>query len=162
MHSLPPCPVYVTCCHAATSQSSTGCPLTGEPSLSPWSSPVFPVHKKDGTVRVCIDFRRLNAITVPDPYLMPRIDVDCLGRANSMTKIDLVKGFHQVPVRVVDRQKTTFCTPWEKYQYRYMPFRLRNSPATFQHLMDVILNNVLMFTRAYINDIVIFSTCFDI
>ena len=75
-----------------------------------------------------------------------------------MTKIDLAKGFHQVPVRVVDRQKTTF---WEMYQYRYMPFRLRNPPATFQRLMDVILNDVLMFSRTYIDDIVIFSTCFD-
>ena len=87
-----------------------------EPSHSPWSSPMIPVKKKDGSVRICIDFRHLNAVTTPDPYLMPRIDdiIDCLGNAKFLSKFDLAKGFHQVPVRECDRIKTAFVTPWVK------------------------------------------------
>ena len=70
------------------------------PSLSPWSSPVLPVKKKDGTIRVCVDLRILNAATIPDPYEMPRIDdiIDQLGEANFLSKLDLSKGFYQFPV----------------------------------------------------------------
>ena len=134
-----------------------------EPSHSPWSSPMIPVKKKDGSVRICIDFRRLNAVTTPDPYLMPRIDdiIDCLGNAKFLSKFDLAKGFHQVPVRECDRIKTAFVTPWGKYQYRYMPFGLRNAPATFQRLMDVVLHDVWYCCQAYIDDIVVFSSSWE-
>ena len=70
------------------------------PSLSPWSSPIIPARKKDGSVRLCVDFRQINAVSVPDPYLMPRVDeiIDRLGKAQYLSKLDLNKGFHQVLV----------------------------------------------------------------
>ena len=69
------------------------------PSLSPWSSPIIPVRKNDGCVRLCVDFRWINAVSVPDPYLMPRVNeiIDRLGKAVYLPKLDLNKGFHQVP-----------------------------------------------------------------
>ena len=93
------------------------------PSVSPWSSPIIPVRKKDGSVRLCIDFRRLNKETVPDPYLMPRVEeiIDCLGEAMYVSTLDLNKGFHQVPMKPDDIEKTAFCTPWGKYVYAFWP-----------------------------------------
>ena len=104
----------------------------------------------------CVDFRRLNKETVPDPYLMPRVEeiIDCLGEAMYVSTLDLNKGFHQVPD---DIEKTAFCTPWGKYEYLFMPFGLRNVPSTFQRLMDLVLDDLLDFARSYIDDIAIFS-----
>lgn len=116
-------------------------------STSPWSSPIIPVRKKDGSVRLCVDFRRINKETVPDPYLMPRVEeiIDCLGKAEYLSVLDLNKGFHQVPMKEEDVEKTAFCTPWGKYEYLFMPFGLRNAPSTFQRLMDLVLNDTLDF-----------------
>ena len=129
------------------------------PSTSPWSSSIVPVRKKDGGVRVCVDFRAVNALTSPDPYQMPRIDeiLDQLAEASFLSKIDLTKGFHQIPIHKDDSEKTAFCTPWGKYSYVFMPFGLRNGPAAFQRLMDVVLHEDLDWSRVYIDDIVIFS-----
>ena len=109
-------------------------------------------------MRLCIDFRRLNE-TVPDPYLMPRMEeiIDCLGEAMYVSTLDLNKGFHQVPMKPDDIEKTAFCTPWGKYEYLFMPFGLRNAPSTFQRLMDLVLDDLLDFVRSYIDDIAIFS-----
>ena len=125
------------------------------PSLSPWSSPIIPVRKKDGSVRLCVDFRRINAVSVPDPYLMPRVDeiIDRLGKAQYLSKLDLNKGFHQVPVNPSDIEKTAFCV--------FMPFSLRNAPATFQRLMDQVLVNMMDFARAYIDDVVVYSESWE-
>lgn len=92
-------------------------------STSPWSSPIIPVRKKHGSVRLCVDFRRINKETVPDPYLMPRVEeiIDCLGKAEYLSVLDLNKGFHQVPMKEEDVEKTAFCTPWGKYEYLFMP-----------------------------------------
>ena len=135
-----------------------------EPSHYLWSSPLLPVLKKDKTIRICIDFRTLNSFTVPDPYLMPRIDniIVSLGSACFLSKMDLQMGFHQVPLRLEDKPKTAFCTPWGKYKYRYMPFGLRNAPATFYRLMDILLNDILVYSRAYMDDIVVFSSDWDL
>ena len=90
---------------------------------------------------------------------MPRIDYRC---HLFLSKFDLAKGFHQVPVCLEDRPKTSFVTPWGKYQYRYiMPFGLQNAPAVLQRLMDIVLANVLTFSRAYIDDIVVFISSWD-
>ena len=81
---------------------------------------------------VC-DFRKVNAVTVPDPFCMPLIDdiVDQVGEAAFLSKIDLSKGFCQVPIKASDVDKTAFCTPFGKYRFRRMPFGLMNAPATF-------------------------------
>ena len=85
-----------------------------QPSTSPWSSSVVTVKKKDGGIRICIDFRAVNAITVPDPYQMPLIEeiLDLLASAKFISKVDLNKGFHQIPISQGDMSKTAFCTPW--------------------------------------------------
>ena len=129
------------------------------PSESPWSSSVVTVQKKEGGVRICIDFRSVNNITQPDPYLMPLIDeiLDALSSARFISKVDLNKGFHQIPISQDDIPKTAFCTPWEKFEFVVMPFGLRNGPAVFQRLMDSILHKEKEICQVYIDDIAIFS-----
>ena len=131
------------------------------PSESPWSSSVVTVQKKEGGVRICIDFRAVNSITQPDPYLMPLIDeiLESLSTAKFISKIDLNKGFHQIPISEADIPKTAFCTPWGKFEFLVMPFGLRNGPAIFQRLMDGILHQEKEICQVYIDDIAIFSQC---
>ena len=130
-----------------------------KPSKSPWASPIVAVKKKDGDIRICIEYRRLNSVTAADPYQMPRVDdlLDRLGRAKFLSTIDLTKGYYQVPVREINRDKTAFVTPFKKYCFCTMPFGLKGSPTTFQRLMDVILEGMEDFSLAYIDDISVFS-----
>ena len=102
-------------------------------------------------------------MTTPDPYLMPRVDdmLTKIGNAKFLTKMDLNKGFHQIPLREEDQCKTAFCTPWGKWQYTVMAFGLCNAPAIFQHLMHIILADISSFANAYMDDIVIFSNNWD-
>ena len=134
-----------------------------EPSSSPWSSSLVIVRKKDGGVRTCIDYRAVNAVTEPDPYQMPLIEeiLDMLASAVFISKVDLTKGFHQIPIKADDCPKTSFCTPWGKFQYRYMPFGLRNGPAVFQRLMDNLLHQDKEYSQVYIDDIAIFSATWE-
>ena len=134
-----------------------------EPSSSPWSSSLVIVSKKDGGVRTCVDYRAVNAVTEPDPYQMPLIEeiLDMLASATFISKVDLTKGFHQIPVNPSDCPKTSFCTPWGKFQYKYMPFGLRNGPAVFQRLMDNLLHRDKQFSQVYIDDIAIFSATWE-
>ena len=129
------------------------------PSDSPWSSSMVTVRKKDGGVRICIDYRAVNNITQPDPYLMPMIDeiLNALSSAKFISKVDLNKGFHQIPVKQEDIPKTAFCTPWGKFEFVVMPFGLRNGPAVFQRLMDSVLHQDKDISQVYIDDIAIFS-----
>lgn len=135
-----------------------------EPCTSPWAAPVVMVPKPNGDVRVCIDYRRLNAVTVPDAYPIPRID-DLLHAAKPtryMTTLDLKAGYWQIKVRQEDQDKTAFITPFGIYKFKRMPFGLRNAPATFQRLIDrfrVNLEHVKML--AYLDDLIIFSTTFS-
>ena len=133
------------------------------PSVSPWASSVVTVKKKDGGVRICVDYRAINACTLPDPYLMPLIEeiLDTLAPARFISKIDLNKGFHQIPVKPEDAEKTAFCTPWGKFQFVVMPFGVRNGPATFQRLMDRLLHQDLDIARVYIDDIAVFSSSWE-
>ena len=129
------------------------------PSTSPWSSSIVTVKKTGGAVRICVDFRAVNNVTQPDPYQMPLIEeiLDMLAEARFISKIDLTKGFHQIPIDPVDCAKTAFCTPWGKFEYCFMPFGLRNGPAVFQRLMDSIMHKDLGHARVYIDDIAVFS-----
>ena len=133
------------------------------PSTSPWSSSVVLAKKKDGGIRPCIDFRAINLITEPDPYQMPLIEeiLEMLASAKFISKIDLTKGFHQIPIRPDDCPKTAFCTPWGKFEFCYMPFGLRNGPAVFQRLMDSLLHKDKEFSQVYIDDIAVFSTSWE-
>ena len=129
------------------------------PSISPW----VPVRKLDRTVRLCIDFRKVNHITKPHPYLMPRIEemIDQLGEAHYLSKLDLNKGFYQIPLAQVDQEKTAFCTPWGKFNFTMMPSGLRNVPASFQRMMDLVLDDIQDFSGAYMGDIIIFSQTWE-
>ena len=133
------------------------------PSSSPWSSSVVLAKKKGGGVRPCIDFRAVNAVTEPDPYLMPLIEeiLDSLASAQFISKLDLTKGFHQIPVRPEDCPKTAFCTDWGKFEFCFMPFGLRNGPAVFQRLMDSLLHRDKEYSQVYIDDIAIFSATWE-
>ncbi|MCP4546559.1 MAG: RNA-directed DNA polymerase, partial [bacterium] len=109
-------------------------------SNSPWSSPIVAVCKKDGTLRLCVDYRKLNVVTRKDAFPLPRCD-DLLNAAGQgtpqvITKLDMMQGYHQVPLSADASQKTAFVTPEGHYQYRTMPYRLACVPAIFQRLMS--------------------------
>jgi len=121
------------------------------------------VGKQDGSMRVCVDFRRLNEVTPMDAYPMPHVDelIDKLGSARYVTTLDLSRGYWQVPVAEESRPLTAFVTPYGLYQFRVMPFGLNGAPATFQRLMDEVLRGLEGFSAAYIDDVVIFSTTWE-
>ncbi|GBG88538.1 hypothetical protein CBR_g48007 [Chara braunii] len=130
------------------------------PSTSPYGAPVLFVPKKGGTLRMCIDYRGLNVITVKNAEPLPRID-DLLDRVQGcryFTKIDLKSGYHQIAIRPEDRHKTAFQTRYGLYEFVVMPFGLCNAPGTFQHAMNRIFHDYLdKFIVVYLDDILIFS-----
>ena len=134
-----------------------------EPSSSPWAAPIIPVKKKDGSMRLCVDYRRLNSVSRTDAYPMPRVDdlIDRIGGAKFITTLDLSKGYWQVPVREQDRPKTAFTSPQGLFQFRVMPFGLQGAPATFQRMMDSLLRGLGDTTAAYLDDIVIHSETWE-
>ncbi|GKE63974.1 putative reverse transcriptase domain-containing protein [Tanacetum coccineum] len=111
-----------------------------QPSTSPWGAPVLFVKKKDGSFRMCIDYRELNKLTVKNHYLLPRIDdlFDQLQGSSVYSKIDLRSGYHQLRVKDEDIPKTTFRTRYGHYEFQVMPFGLTNAPAIFMDLMNRI------------------------
>ena len=129
-------------------------------SSSPWGFPVLFVKKPEGKWRMCIDYRGLNAVTERNTYPLPRIQ-DCLdriGNATRISKLDLLSGFHQVRMDERDVPKTAFNTRQGKFEFLVMPFGLTNAPATFQTLMNSILQPFLdKFAVVYLDDIVIYS-----
>ncbi|CAM5131373.1 unnamed protein product [Natator depressus] len=130
-----------------------------EPSQSEWRSPVVFVPKPDGTRRICIDFRRANAISRFNAYPMPRVDelLGRLGEAHFITTLDLSKGYWQIPLDYTSREKTALATPSGLYQFTRMPFGLHGAPATFQRLMDRLLRSRQAYVVAYLDDVVIYS-----
>ena len=129
-----------------------------EHSQSAWSAPMVPIRKPNGAIRLCIDYRKLNSVTQPDPYQIPRVDdIDEVAEAVWLTKLDMNKGYYQVPMSKDSVDKTAFCTPWGKFAFRRMPFGLRNVPTTFQRYMDNTLVN-LPHANSYIDDILVHSS----
>ena len=120
---------------------------------SEWSNPVVLVPKKDGKIRFCIDFRRMNAQSHFDAYPMPRLEdlIEHLGRARFITTLDLCKGYWQVPLAKQVRPYTAFRTPQGLFQFLVMPFGLQGVPATFQRLMDCVLEGTESYTAAHPN-----------
>ncbi|XP_078245177.1 uncharacterized protein LOC144587786 [Pogona vitticeps] len=133
------------------------------PSSSPWSSPIVLVDKPDGSIRFCVDYRKLNRVTTPDAYPMPRLDnlIETIGGCRFISSLDLVKGYWQLRIDPRDQEKTAFCSPFGLYEFRVLSFGLRNAPATFQRLMDQTLAGLSDFTVAYIDDIGIFSNTWE-
>ncbi len=129
------------------------------PSRSPWAAPMLLVHKKDGSMRPVVDYRRLNKVTKRDPFPMPLVDdmIDQLASARYITTLDLTKGYWQVPVEPRDVEKTAFVTTFGKYEFLMMPFGLMGAPAVFQRLMNTLFGDALDHAAAYIDDVVIFS-----
>ena len=109
-----------------------------EPSNSEWSSPCILVPKPDGSFRFCTDFRKLNAVTKSDSFPIPRIDdcIDKIGHAKFVSKLDLLKGFWQVPLTKQAKKLSALVAPKGLYQYKVMPFGMKNAPATFQWLIN--------------------------
>uniref|UniRef100_A0A3B1J3T9 Gypsy retrotransposon integrase-like protein 1 n=1 Tax=Astyanax mexicanus TaxID=7994 RepID=A0A3B1J3T9_ASTMX len=129
-----------------------------KPSVSPWSSPCLVVPKPDGTFRFCTDYRKVNAVTVPDSFPLPRMDdcIDNIGAAQFVTKLDLLKGYWQVPLSPEASDISAFVTPDHFLQYTVMAFGFKNAPATLQRLINQVLGDVPNCS-AYLDDAVIFN-----
>jgi hypothetical protein len=131
-----------------------------QPNMSPWGALVLFMKKKDGTLRLCIDYRKLNKVTIKNKYPLPRNNdlFDQLGGASIFSKMDLRYGYHQVRIKVEDIHKTSFRTRYGHYEFVIVPFGLTNAPVTFMCLMNNVLSKFLdKFLLVFIDNILIYS-----
>ncbi|CAM4550434.1 unnamed protein product [Lepidochelys kempii] len=129
------------------------------PSGSAWASPVVLVPKPDGEICFCVDYCKLNAVTRPDNYSMPHTDelLKKLGWAQFISTLDLTKGYWQVPLDESAKERSAFTTHIGLYEFIVLSFGLRNAPATFQRLVDSLLEGLGEYAVAYLNNVTIFS-----
>lgn len=131
-----------------------------EPSFSRWNAPVVLLRKPDGSMRFCLDFRKLNSVTRPEIHALTRLDdaLDGLGQAQIFSTMDLAAGYWQVPLEEASKPKTAFTTRSGRYQFKRLAFGLRNAPMAFQRMMDVILTGLAWHqVIGYIDDLIVFS-----
>jgi len=121
------------------------------------------VRKPDGTARLCVDFKRINEITTQVPFYMPRVEevLEGVGKAEFISKLDLSKGYYQIPMVETDIEKTAFTCHKGRYEFTRMPFGVKNAPAVFQELMQRLFEKESEFCTPYMDDIVIFSRDWD-
>lgn len=133
-----------------------------QPSFSSWASPCLLVNKPDGTYRFCTDYRKINHVTKPDSFPLPRIEdcVDQVGSAKFVSKFDLLKGYWQVPLSQRAQEISAFITSEGLFSYNVMSFGLRNAPATFQRLMNRVVSG-LEGVAVYLDDVVVFSDSWE-
>ena len=135
-----------------------------QPSVSPWSSPVVLVKKKDNSTRFCVDYRALNAVTRKDSYPLPRIQdcLDALGGTHWFSSIDLQSGYWQLEMSPQDAPKTAFACSSGLYEFKVLPFGLCNGVPTFQRLMDYLLSGLSWkICLLYLDDVIVFSKTFE-
>ena len=135
-----------------------------EPAQSEWESPVLLVPKPDGSMGFCVDYRKLNAVTVKDTYPLPRMDecLDSLGDTKVFSALDAISGYWQMPIPESDRAKTALSCHSGLYRFSKMPFGLTNAPATFQRAMDMLLSPFRWKScLVYLDDIIIFSKSWE-
>ncbi|CAM4385380.1 unnamed protein product [Caretta caretta] len=127
---------------------------------SEWRSPIILGPKPDRSTKFCTNFLKAKAISRFDAYPMPRVDelLEQLGNAEFISTLDLTKGYCQIPLTQISREKTAFATPFGIFQFTTMPFGLYGAAATFQRLMDQLLQPHEQYMAIYIDDIVIYST----
>ena len=128
-------------------------------SSSPFCSPILLVHKKDGTYRMCVDYRALNRITIKNRFPVPRVEdlFDKLQGAIYVSRIDLKSGYHQIRIVLKDIHKTTFCTTFGLFEYLVMPFGLTNAPATFNKMLDNLFRAHKSYRGIFFDDVIVYS-----
>ena len=135
-----------------------------EPSSSPYAAPIVVVRKKNGDIRLCCDYRALNAVTRRDSFPLPRIDdcLDAIGGSAFFSTLDLKSGYHQVAIAEEDQAKTAFICPFGLYQWRRLPFGLSGAPMTFQRVMNQVMSDLIFkIVLVYLDDLLVYSSSFD-